>query len=211
MVGQKRVGNPYEDFNALDELENAAYAPESFPLLAGIYRWSVVLTIFTGVLGFLGFYQLALYLFMQSDLFRNWWDFPLLMLPVFPLFVFCIRAVVFFMIFLYRLWEIVQDGHARTTPQRMIWRLIIPLYNLYWIFVAVAGIGREMADYCRRHALKPCPNLRRNTRVAVVACIFLLIPGLNLLAPLLLIPVLNAYARQAEQIQIFRFEGHWNM
>lgn len=199
--------NPYEDFNTLDELRDAGYAPESFPLLAGIYRWSVGLAVVAGVVGFCGMWYL-LRLLISHDLYGRWWEMPVLMAPMLPFMAFCVRAAVFFMIFLYRSWEIVQDGHARTTPQRMIWRLIIPVYNFYWIFVAVFGLGREMQAYCRRHGLETV-RTRTGIRFAFVSCVTMIIPGLNLLTPLLLIPAMNGYGRMAERIQEFRLEDRW--
>lgn len=200
-------GNPYEDFNLLDELRDAGYTPESFPLLAGIYRWSVGLAVVTGVAGFVVVWYL-IWLLISHDYLGRWWEMPVLMAPMLPFMAFCVRAAVFFMILLYRCWEIVQDGHARTTPQRMIWRLVIPVYHFHWIFVAIFGLGREMQAYKRRHGLKLAQK-RTGVRIALAACVAMIIPGLNLLAPFLLIPVMNRFARQAESIQEFRLEDRW--
>ncbi len=36
----------------------------------------------------------------------------------------------------YRMWAQIQSGHPRTTPACAVGFLFIPLFNLYWIFVA---------------------------------------------------------------------------
>ena len=50
-----------------------------------------------------------------------------------------IAAAVFYFIMLYRLWQTVQDGRARTTPGKAIGFLFIPFFNIYWQFVAIWG------------------------------------------------------------------------
>ena len=45
---------------------------------------------------------------------------------------------------LYRCWEQVSDGNARTTPGQAVGLLFIPLFNFYWQFVAIYGLAQEM-------------------------------------------------------------------
>lgn len=40
-------------------------------------------------------------------------------------------------------WQIVQAGGARTTPSAGAWLMLIPLFNLYWMFVAVSGWAED--------------------------------------------------------------------
>jgi serine/threonine protein kinase len=60
-------------------------------------------------------------------------------------------AVIVVMILIYRLWEAIQDGHARTSPGRAIGFLFIPIFNLYWLFQAFWGFSRDYNRYVDRH------------------------------------------------------------
>jgi hypothetical protein len=50
-----------------------------------------------------------------------------------------IIARILSLIYLYRAWAALQRGQARTTPGAAVGFLFIPLFNLYWIFVAFPG------------------------------------------------------------------------
>src|SRR6266852_5492001 len=45
-------------------------------------------------------------------------------------------AVVLTMSLWYRMWSAIQDGHARTTPGKAVGLMFVPLFNVYWMFVA---------------------------------------------------------------------------
>lgn len=62
-------------------------------------------------------------------------------------------TVVSFMIFLYRSWALIQDGRAPTTPGRAVGFLFLPLFQLYWVFVATFGLARAMNRFADRHRL----------------------------------------------------------
>ena len=55
-----------------------------------------------------------------------------------------IAALVFFYLMLYRFWDLIQDGEARTTPGKGVGFCFIPFYNLYWNFIAVWGLAKDM-------------------------------------------------------------------
>ena len=52
---------------------------------------------------------------------------------------------------LYRGWATIQDGHARTSPARAVLFLLIPVFNLYWVFQAVWGLAKDYNSYVKRH------------------------------------------------------------
>jgi hypothetical protein len=60
-------------------------------------------------------------------------------------------------IFLYRAWAQIQDGRARTTPGKAVGFRFIPIFNFYWEFVAVKGLGEDIEHYARakRIAINP--------------------------------------------------------
>ncbi len=49
-----------------------------------------------------------------------------------------------FAVLLFKLWQQVQDGKARTTPGKALGYLFIPFFNLYWIFVVTKGLAEEL-------------------------------------------------------------------
>jgi hypothetical protein len=66
-------------------------------------------------------------------------------------------SVAFFSAFLYKLWELIQDGHARTSPGLAVGLMFVPLLNLYWVFTAVRGLAIDLGNYLRRHGLNEEP------------------------------------------------------
>jgi hypothetical protein len=55
-----------------------------------------------------------------------------------------IADAIFFFVLLYRLWQVVQDGNARTTPEQAVGYAFIPLFNFYWMFIATEGLAVEI-------------------------------------------------------------------
>jgi hypothetical protein len=66
-------------------------------------------------------------------------------------------SVAFFSAFLYKLWDLIQDGHARTSPGLAVGLMFVPFLNLYWVFVAVPGLAVDLGKYLRRHGLNEEP------------------------------------------------------
>lgn len=55
-----------------------------------------------------------------------------------------IATVVLFMIIVYKAWELVQDGHARTTPDQAVAFSFIPGFQFWWWFIAFKNLAREL-------------------------------------------------------------------
>ncbi len=90
-----------------------------------------------------------------------------------------IASMVLFYIILYRHWQLIQDGYARTTPGRAVGFLFIPFFNLYWIFEAFPGLIRDTNAYIQRHGL---PVKIQDAGLATAFCILTLlclVPYLN--------------------------------
>jgi hypothetical protein len=64
-----------------------------------------------------------------------------------------IIIAVFIMMILYRAWKAIQDEQVRTTPGKAIGYLFIPLFNFYWLFVAVGGFAAAFNRYAARHRI----------------------------------------------------------
>ena len=53
-------------------------------------------------------------------------------------------ALIFKCILLYRLWRLVPPEEAATTPGKAVGFLFIPLFNLYWNFIAYGELGKYL-------------------------------------------------------------------
>ena len=74
----------------------------------------------------------------------------------------CLLAgVVLNFIYLARMWQCLQSGKPRTTPGLAVGLLLVPLFNLYWIFVAYYGLASDWNRIIRRY-----PDLRRAPRMS---------------------------------------------
>jgi len=61
-------------------------------------------------------------------------------------------AVVIFVLY-YRMWEAIQDGHARTSPGEAVGFLFIPFFNVYWMFQVTWGFAQDYNAYVARHSI----------------------------------------------------------
>lgn len=62
-----------------------------------------------------------------------------------------LNSLVLYFILMYRFWQIIQDGFARTTPGKAVGFLFIPVFNFYWYFVAYLGLAKDQNKYITRH------------------------------------------------------------
>lgn len=88
---------------------------------------------------------------------------------VLPLsFTFWVISAVFFFMILHRGWQLVQDGQTDVTPGKAVGFCFIPFYNLYWIFVAVAGLPKQLNRVADARGV---PEAKVNPAFALVSCI----------------------------------------
>jgi hypothetical protein len=103
-----------------------------------------------------------------------------------------LASVVIFCVFLYKVWELIQDGHARTGPGLAVGLLFVPFFNCYWVFVAIRGLALDLHDYLRRHG--PREVVPPSPALAVAFCVLFIcsqVPYLQfLIIPLLVVLVL---------------------
>ena len=79
-----------------------------------------------------------------------------------------IAGLVFYFMLLYKLWCAVQDGRAESTPGKAVGFMFIPFFNLYWQFVAIWGLSKDLNRYAREHNIA-APQA--NEALALTGCI----------------------------------------
>lgn len=115
--------------------------------------------------------------------FTAWWVCLLAGLPLLLVFIgygLLVASMVFQLMLLHSLWKVVQDGEARTTPGKAVGLSFIPLFNVYWMFVAIAGLPKEM-NRVRAAEAPDAPEC--DEKVALAHCILIccsVIPLVNL-------------------------------
>ncbi|GHT14262.1 hypothetical protein FACS1894170_11120 [Planctomycetales bacterium] len=90
-----------------------------------------------------------------------------------------IVLLVFWCLLLYTLWTVIPKGIASTTPGKAVGFSFIPLFHLYWQFIAVYQLGNNMNKTLERQGM----GYRVNTRFALTACIFYCMQALLALVP----------------------------
>lgn len=72
-------------------------------------------------------------------------------LKVVPVGLIALVVIGLYATLLYRCWEFLQDGPARTSPGRAVGFLFLPVFNLYWNFEAIGGLAADVrAEASRR-------------------------------------------------------------
>ena len=83
--------------------------------------------------------------------------------------VFGLLAIVFGLRILHKLWSLIPIHKARTTPGKAVGFLFIPLFNLYWNFVAIYGLARTLNTEIGRRSVSEVASF-------IYCCSFLLGP-----------------------------------
>lgn len=142
-----------------------------------------------------------------NDLFTAWWILLLagavtavIVVGIFGL----IAAVVITYILLYRYWETIQDGYARTTPGKAVGFLFIPFFSWYWIFEAYHGLSKDMNAYMNRNGIAA---ERQEEGLSLALCILIvcsIIPYVDFLtapaAGIIFIILMNKWKKAASAI-----------
>jgi DNA-directed RNA polymerase subunit RPC12/RpoP len=102
-----------------------------------------------------------------------------------------IVEVVLMMVILYRGWKAIQPLRQTDqqeanmpTPGRAVGFLFIPFYNLYWIFVALAGFAERANKYIQQNAMDVAPAKHGLAVAACVLAVVGVVPYLGVLAAL---------------------------
>jgi hypothetical protein len=83
-----------------------------------------------------------------------------------------IAAIVLASIFLYKTWNQIQDGYQRTSAGMAVGFCFIPVFHLYWTFVAYHGLSQDINAYMRRNQIAAPPV---SEGLALAVCILSLI------------------------------------
>jgi WD40 repeat protein len=113
------------------------------------------------------------------------------------------------LLLLYKGWDIIQDGHTRTRPDTAIALLFVPLFNIYWVFVAIRGLAADMNAFIERYELPARPL---SLRLATAYCLFAaiaLVPGLILvvLVPFLVLHYFMARTAKDAATELLRTDA----
>jgi amino acid transporter len=81
--------------------------------------------------------------------------------------------VVFFMIWHYNNWELVDPEFRKTTPGRAVGFLFIPFYNFYWIFVSFIWLWQGLNETGKRYMGNSWIELQQGIPIAFAILILL--------------------------------------
>lgn len=82
-------------------------------------------------------------------------------------------------VLLYRFWSLIQDGRVRTSPGKAVGYCFIPLYNIYWNYVAYVGLAADINAYCRERKIA-APIVNEGLALMwYILSIFAIIPGVG--------------------------------
>ncbi|MBN1881173.1 MAG: hypothetical protein JW885_03285 [Deltaproteobacteria bacterium] len=96
-----------------------------------------------------------------------------------------VYTTIIYLVFVWRIWTALQDGSARTTPLRAALFLIIPIFNIYWVFAAFPGFVDEYRAYAERNEFS-VPRLEKGFFVVygllfALSMLTFIIPFLNIM------------------------------
>ena len=108
-----------------------------------------------------------------------------------------IAGIVFTAMLVYKLWDSIQDGTARTTPGKGVGFLFIPFFNFYWIFVAYLGWSQDFNSYIRERNIQAEEVNEKNALIMCILAVCAIIPYLGILIALANIYFLFKFFNQA--------------
>ena len=96
-----------------------------------------------------------------------------------------VYMVIIYLVFVWRIWTALQDGSARTTPLKASLFLLIPIFNIYWVFEAFPGFVDEYRAYTERNGFS-VPRLEKGFFVVygllfALSMLTFIIPFLNMM------------------------------
>ena len=87
-------------------------------------------------------------------------------------FIVIIVSIVCGCFILHKLWSLIPADEARTTPGKAVGFLFIPLFHLYWNFIAIYGLAQALNSQIRQRAIG---NKGVREGLSLIYCIFVLI------------------------------------
>ena len=109
-----------------------------------------------------------------------------------------ISTLIFQCILLYRLWEVVPYGIANTTPGKAVCGLFLPIFNLFWVFIAYGSLANRYQEISLRE------NVPRNyyflSVLPFLVCLFPYYAAIFILSPFLTLIYFSCMAGAARVI-----------
>lgn len=103
-----------------------------------------------------------------------------------------IFAVIYSLVCLHSCWALIEGTTARTSAARAAAFLFIPIFNLYWLFVAFKGLATDANKYLES---KGRGDLKISGGVSLAYCICVLVPVATWFSPVLLTILIYQWAR----------------
>ncbi|HAL45380.1 MAG: hypothetical protein A2Y12_19030 [Planctomycetes bacterium GWF2_42_9] len=83
-------------------------------------------------------------------------------------------------VLIYRFWAIIQDGKARTTPGYAVGLCFIPIFHIYWTYIAYVCLAENINSYCNERKFNS-PRVDKN--LALIWYVLFLVNHLILFVP----------------------------
>ena len=112
-----------------------------------------------------------------------------------------VAVVVVAMVYLYRAWAMIQDDQVRVTPGKAVGFMFIPLYNLYWVFVAYPGWAKNYNRYIEIHQFGNAPRMP----VALFQTFAILVPVNIVLQYIPVLDILMLIAILVINLTVYRY------
>lgn len=153
----------------------------SKPLYIGIFIFSIVMIFLGGIpaLLLLNSYELPRSMGIDDDI-TNLSVGVLIFLAIAP---FVFSQIILILLVIYKMWSSIRDsGNARMTPGKAIGFLLIPFFNLYWIFQVWGGFPNDYNRFIDDQSLQ-VPKLSSGLYIAYpILVVFTAVPLFGLLA-----------------------------
>lgn len=97
-----------------------------------------------------------------------------------------IWMLILYFIYIHRMWRMLPDSYARTTPGKAVGFCFIPFYNLYWIFVALHGWSKDYNRFINETGRAHIQRVPEG--LFLVMCIFIIIGAIPFISYVVAIP-----------------------
>ncbi|MCC7014611.1 MAG: DUF4339 domain-containing protein [Planctomycetes bacterium] len=84
--------------------------------------------------------------------------------------------------FVHQMWKAIDDGNSTIRPGAAAGLMLVPLFNLYWVFRAFPGFATELGRYAQRHGSTARPLGRGVLITYAVLFVIGLVPVLGVVA-----------------------------
>ncbi len=182
------IEGPYSTSEIHDMVNDGVVTPNHMCWTSGMFDWHKISACLPGLNTSMPLTKMvqAAQLFSEKSIRQHFFIYTLLWCVTFPLHILNLKFIVvdllmiiafgFVTLFVYRHWLLLQGYGARVTPGKAVFFLFVPIFNLYWFFVAFVGLAEDnniyMSEFMiRKHRMSY--NLALSYYVAAVMSFFL--------------------------------------